>query len=159
MEQSVENDKKYVAKESRELYTNLCNSLKHSSTTEISNSNEALLVILISNQVRGNRKPLLNALDFWLKSKHRWALCFQHSVHQIPGSSLAEAAQASIKADSGNNLSLLNAVINYTLDSLRHEANICNHQAGECAQARGPTGVELGKREEMPQVRIAMNFT
>ena len=96
MEQSVKNHKKYVTKESREFYANLCNGLKDSSTTEIFNSNEALLRSLISNQVPENRKPLLNALDFWLKSKHRWALCLRHSVHQIPRSSLAEAAQASI---------------------------------------------------------------
>ena len=149
MEQSVKNHKKYVTKESREFYANLCNGLKDSSTTEIFNSNEALLRSLISNQVPGNRKPLLNALDFWLKSKHRWALCFGHSVHQIPRSSLAEAAQASMKADSGKNLSLVDAVINSTVDSLRHEANICNRQAGERAQGRGPTGVELWEREKL----------
>ena len=159
MEQSVKNHKGYVTKESRDYYVNLCKSLKHSSTTKIFNSNEALLPSSISNQVCRNRKPLLNALDFWLKSKHSWALCFQHSVYQIPQSSLAEAAQASMKADSGKNLSLVDAVINSTADSLRHEANICNRQAGQRAQGRGPTGVELGKREEMPQVRRAMNFT
>ena len=76
MEQSVKNQKKYVTKESREFYANLCNGLKDSSTTEIFNSNEALLRSLISNQVPGNRKPLLNALDFWLKSQYRWALSF-----------------------------------------------------------------------------------
>ena len=41
MEQSVKNHKKHVTKESREFYANLCNSLKHSSTTKIFNSNEA----------------------------------------------------------------------------------------------------------------------
>ena len=84
MEQSVKNHKKYVTKESREFYANLCNGLRDSSTTEIFNSNEALLRSSISNQVPENRKPLLNVLGFWLKSTHRWALCFRHSVHQIP---------------------------------------------------------------------------
>ena len=64
-----------------------------------------------------------------------------------------------MKADSGKNLSLVDAVINSTVDSLRHEANICNRQAGERAQGRGPTGVELEGREKMRQVRRAMNFT
>ena len=54
MEQSVKNHKEYVTKESRVYYANLCNSLKHSSTTEIFNSNEALLPSLISNQVCRN---------------------------------------------------------------------------------------------------------
>ena len=64
-----------------------------------------------------------------------------------------------MKADSRKNLSLVDAVINSTVNSLRHEANICNRQAGERTQGRGPTGVELGKRVEMPQARRAMNFT
>ena len=64
-----------------------------------------------------------------------------------------------MKADSGKNLSLVDVVINSTVDSLRHEANICNCQASERAQGRGPTGVELAEREEMQQVRRAMNFT
>ena len=159
MEQSVKNHKKYVTKESREFYANFCNSLKHSSTNEIFNSNEALLPSLISNQIRGNRKPLLNAPDFWLKSKHRWALCFRHSIHQIPCSGLAEAGQAPMNADSGKNLSLVDAVINSTVDSLHHEANIWSCQAGERPEERRPTGFELGEREEMPQVRRAMTFT
>ena len=96
---------------------------------------------------------------FWLKSKHHWVLCFRHSVHQIPRSSLTEAVQASMKANFGKNLSLIDAVINSTVDSLRHEANIYNRQAGERTQGRGPTGVELAEREKMRQVRRAINFT
>ena len=102
---------------------------------------------------------MLNSLDIWLKSKHRWAHCFRHSVHQIPRSSLAEAAKASTKADSGKNLSLVNGTINFTVNYLRHEANICNRKTGEGTQGRGPTGVELGEREKMRQVRRAMSFT
>ena len=64
-----------------------------------------------------------------------------------------------MNADSGKNLTLVDAVINCTLDSLRHEANIWNRQAGERPEGRRPTGFELGEREEMPQVRRAMNFT
>ena len=45
------------------------------------------------------------------------------------------------------------------MDSLRNEAGIFNRQAGERAQGRGSTGVELGEREKMRQVRVAMNFT
>ena len=54
MEQIVKNHKKYIMKVRRELYTNLCNSLKDSTTTKIFNSNEALSRSLISNQVHGN---------------------------------------------------------------------------------------------------------
>ena len=64
-----------------------------------------------------------------------------------------------MKADSGKNLSLVGVIINFTVDSLRNEANICNRQAGERTQGRGPTGVELGEREKMQQVRRAMIFT
>ena len=56
-------------------------------------------------------------------------------------------------------MSLVDAVTNSTVDSLRNEADIFNRQAGERAQGRGPTGVELGEREKMRQVRVAMNFT
>lgn len=38
--------------------------------------------------------------------------------------SLAEAAQASMMTDATKNLYLVNAVINSTVDSLHHEANI-----------------------------------
>ena len=79
---------------------------------------------------------MLNALDFWLKSNHRWAL-------------FIEAVQASMKANFGKNLSLVDAVINSTVYSQRHEANIYKRQAGKRAQVRGPTGVELGEREKM----------
>ena len=133
--------------------------MKESSTTEIFNANEALLRSLISNQVLEIQKPLLNALDFWLKSKHHWPLYFRHSVHHILRSSLADAVKASMKADSGKNLSLVDLIINFTVDSLHNEANICNRQAGERMQGRGPTGVELGERKKMRQVRRAMNFT
>ena len=64
-----------------------------------------------------------------------------------------------MKANFGKNLSLIDAVINSTVDSLRHEANIYNRQAGERTQGRGPTGVELAEREKMRQVRRAMSFT
>ena len=64
-----------------------------------------------------------------------------------------------MKANFGKNLSLIDAVINFTVDSLRHEANIYNRQAGERTQGRGPTGVELAEREKMRQVRRAINFT
>ena len=74
-------------------------------------------------------------------------------------SSLPEAAQASKKAYSGKNLSLIDALINSADDSWRHEAKICKRQAGEHAQRRGATGVELGEREKMRQVRRAMSFT
>lgn len=54
MGQIVKNHKKYIMKVRRELYTNLCNSLKDSTTTKMFNSNEALSRSLISNQVPGN---------------------------------------------------------------------------------------------------------
>ena len=145
MEKGLKNHKKCVTKEIREFYANLCNSLKDSLTNAIFNSNEALLRSLISNQVPGNRKPFLNALHFWLKNKQNWILCFRHSIHQTLQLSLTEAVQALLKADSGKNLSLVDVVINSTVDSLREEVNICNRQAGERAQAKGPTGAELGE--------------
>ena len=64
-----------------------------------------------------------------------------------------------MKANSGKNSSLVDAIINSTVDSLRHEANIFNLQAGEHAQERGPTRFEFGEREEMQKMRRAMNFT
>ena len=85
----------------------------------------------MSNQVLGNQNPLLNVLNFWLKSKHRWSTYLEHSLHQISRSSPAEAAQSSMKTDSGKNLSLLNVVINSAVDSPYHQANTPNHEADE----------------------------
>ena len=130
LDQSVKNHKKYLNKESREFYGELCTSLKTSNTVEMFDTNRKLLESLISKQIPGDQKPLNDALKFWLRCKHRWALCYRSTVHNVPRSSLAEAAQAAMKVDDGKNLSLVDTVIAATIDSIRLKAKFVNRERG-----------------------------
>ena len=97
----------------------MCTNLKTSNCVEMFETNRKLLESLMSKQIPGNQKPLKDALKFWLSCKHRWALCYRSSVHNVPLSRLAEAAQAAMKADGRKNLSLVYTVIAATIDSIR----------------------------------------
>ena len=93
-------------------------------------TNRKLLESLISKQIPGNQKPSSDTLKFWLRCKHRWTLCYRSTVHNVPRSSLAEAAQAAMKADGGKNLSLVDTVIAATIDSIRLKAKFVNRERG-----------------------------
>ena len=85
--------------------------LKTSNTPEMYETNRKLLKSLISKQIPGNQKPLINALEFWLHCKHIWALYNQSSVNNATLSSLAKVAWPAIKADGGEDCSLLTLLL------------------------------------------------
>ena len=130
VDHSVKIHKKYLNKESRDFYGELCAGLKTSDTVEMFDTNRKLLESLISKQIAGNQKLLNDSLKFWLRWNYRWALCHRSTVHNIPRSSLAEAVQAAMKADGGKNLSLVDAVIAGTIESIRLKANFFSR--GKC---------------------------
>ena len=92
---------------------------KSYNTVEMFGTNRKLLESLISKQIPGIQKSLDDPLQFWLCCKHKWALCYRSTVQKVPPSSLAEAAQAAMTADTGENLSLVDTVVAATIDSIR----------------------------------------
>ena len=58
-------------------------------------------------------------MKFWDSIKSRWATSYWVGLHNIPKSSLAEAAQASMKAASEKNISLVDATYPHITDSAR----------------------------------------
>ena len=88
--QAVRNHARYINKVSRDQYMDLCIKLKDSLSQEVYNNNYYLLRELISQQVPGNRKPLEDALAWWIRCSvfvHR--LIIYHcqawlSVHRHP---------------------------------------------------------------------------
>ena len=107
-----------------------CVSLKTSNTVEMFDTNRKLLESLISKQIPGNQKPLNDALTFWLLWKHRWALYYRSKVHNVPRSSLAEAAQVAMKADGRENLSLVDTVVAASIDSICLKAKLVDRERG-----------------------------
>ena len=93
-------------------------------------TNIKLLESLISKQIPGNQKPSNDALKFWLRCKHRWTLCYRSTVHNVPRSRLAEAAEVAMKAEGGKNLSLVATVIAATIESIRLKAKFVNRERG-----------------------------
>ena len=91
-------------------------------------TNRKLPESIISKQVPGNQKPLNDALNFWLSCKHRWTLCYRSTIHNVPRSSLAGAAQAAMKADGGKNLSLIDTAIADTIGLIRLKAKFVNRE-------------------------------
>ena len=57
-------------------------------------------------------------------------MCYRNTVHNVPRSSLAEDAQAAMKADGGKNLSLVDTVIAATIVSVRLKAKFVNRARG-----------------------------
>ena len=56
------------------------------------------------------RNPLISTFKFWDNLKYRWATAYKSNLHAIPNASLAEAAQASIKASNEKNISLVDSI-------------------------------------------------
>ena len=128
LHQSVKNHRKYLNKESCEFYGELCTRLKTSNTVEMFETNRKLLESLTSKQIPVNEKPPNDALKFWLRCTHRWALRYRSTVHNVPLSSLAETAQTTKKAECGKNLLLADTVIAATIDSIRLKAEFVNRE-------------------------------
>ena len=156
--QAVRNHARYINKVNRDQYMDLCTKLKDSLSQEVYNNNYYLLRELISQQVPGNRKPLEDALAWWVRCKARWVQCFRASTHNIPLSSLAECAQASMVADGGKNLSLIDSVVAANVDSVRLDAAMQNRRIGERAQGSGPSAEDLRIRNERRQVERGQSF-
>ena len=56
------------------------------------------------------RNPLISTFKFWDNLKYRWATVYKSNLHAIPNASLAEAAQASIKASNEKDISLVDSI-------------------------------------------------
>ena len=110
IDKNVTERKSHIVKESQEYYCSLFQKLKNAPSINDFEKNLSLLKTLITQQIPGNQNSLREALKFWLKAEHRWAVCYRRSLHGIPLSNLAEAAQASMKVAGGKNLSIIDAV-------------------------------------------------
>ena len=74
---------------------------------------------------------------FWKRIKFRWATAFKNNQHRETRSSLAEAAQASMKADEDKNLSLVDAAQRDIQYLARFVAAWLNRAAGEKSNGTG----------------------
>ena len=110
-DQSVVRHKKMVRKENKDSYSSLCHDLKNASTEAEYGRRKTLVELLIKRQDVINQPSLTSALNFWDKAKYRWAFAFRSTTHNIPMSSLAEAARASMKSAGEKNLSLVGALL------------------------------------------------
>ena len=80
---------------------------------------------------------------------------YRVGLHNIPKSSLAETAQASMKAASEKNISLVDATYADITDSARLDAKWINRIEGEESRGSGPSQVELDERYEARQINRA----
>ena len=93
--------------------------MKNSVTTESYEICKQRIIKLIGVQEISARKPLFDTLKFWNSIKSRCATSYRVGLHNIPKSSLAEAVQASMKAVSESNISLVDATYSAITDSAR----------------------------------------
>ena len=96
--------------------------MKNSVTTENYEICKQCIIKLIGVREISARKPLFDSLKFWDSIKSCWATSYRVGLHNIPKSSLAEAAQASMKAASEKNISLVDATYANITDSARLDA-------------------------------------
>ena len=146
---------KYVSDADRKDYYTYISDMKKSTTEKEYEQSKKLLEMLIKSQSEKNRHKLASALSFWHERRCRWALAFKTTAHNIPRSSLAESAHASMKAGNQKNLSLVDAVYADVTDSARLEAIWSNRKDGEKCSGSGPTGHDLSLRSEIRQVAKA----
>ena len=103
------------------------------------------------------RKPLFDTLKFWDSIKSRWATFYREGLCNIPKSSLAGAVQASMKAPSEKNISLVDATHANITDSARLDAKWINW-IGEESRGSGPSQAELDKSDEARQINRAKRY-
>ena len=113
---------------------------------------------LIERQNAAASKFLTDTLNFWDRVKYRLASAFKFNLHNITRSSLAEAAQASMKAADEINVSLVNAVYYDITDSARLQAKWENRINGERCTGRGSSPLELSERSSRGQIGRAHCF-
>ena len=98
---------------------------------------------MINIQLEGDRKPLISTFKFWDNLKYRWATAYKSNLHAIPNASLAEAAQASMKASNEKNISLVDSIYADISDSDRLDAKFKNRLLGVHCCGSGPSSLEL----------------
>ena len=84
--------------------------------------------------------------------KYRWATAYKSNLHAIPNASLAEAAQASMKASNEMNISLVDSIYADISDSAGLDTKWKNRLLGEHCRGRGPSSLELEDRYELRQI-------
>ena len=117
-------------------------------TTESYEICKQRIIKLTGVQEISARKPLFDTLKFWDSIKSRWATSYRVGLHNIPKSSLTEAAQASMKAANEKNISLVDATYADITDSARLDTKWINRIEGEESPGSGPSQVELSERYE-----------
>ena len=158
LNRSVEKHKKYVNSSDATLFGILINAMKNSVTEDGYYQEKTRLSNLISKQPESCRKPLTDMINFWDNVKYRWVTAFKFNTHQVSRSSLAEAAQASMKAGGEKNVSLVDAAYYDIGESARFEAKWQNRMNGESSVGRGPSSLTLADRNERRQVGRANQF-
>ena len=158
LQKSVDKHKKYFNEEDGFNFNILVNALKNSVTEEAYTREKSKLENLILKQSQNCQKSLFDMLRFWDSARYRWASAFKKNLHNCTRSSLAEAAQASMKAGGEKNLSLVDAVYSDISDSARLEAKWLNRIEGERCAGAGPTPLQLESRNERRQVGRANRF-
>ena len=149
---NVEKHARYVQDRDRSEYFNITKDLKESPTKGEYETNKIKLEVLIEKQGYDEaKKKLSSALNWWHDRRPRWALAFKTTTHNIPLSSLAEAAHASMKSAGQKNLSLVQALQADVTDSIRLEARWLNRQTGESSTGAGPSGADLVIRNKIRQ--------
>ena len=113
---------------------------------------------MINRQLEGDRKPLISTFKFWDNLKYRWDSAYQSNLHVIPTSSLAEAAQASMKASNEKNISIVDSIYADISDLSRLNAKWKNRLLGELCCGRGPSSLELQDRYELRQIDRANRY-
>ena len=85
-------------------------------------------------------------------------MAFKTNTQNVSWSSLAEAAQASIKAGAEKNVSLVDAAYCDIVDSVRFEAKWENRVNGKQSVGRGPPSLVLDKKNKLRQIARAKQF-
>ena len=111
---------------------------------------------LIRRQNAALSKSLTDTLNFWDTVKYRWVSAFNFNLHNNTRSSLAQAAQASMKAADKINVSLVDAVCYDITRCL--QAKWENRINGERCTGRGPSPLELSARSSCRQIGRAHRF-
>ena len=158
LDNSIQNHKKYVNKEDQDEYKDLWYEMLRAITRQAYKLAHRGLSLLIERQQAASKKPLSDALRFWHDCRFRWATSFRSSLQGIPLSSLAEPAQAAMKAGCQRNISLVDSVFADIVDAARLEGKWQNRTNGERSQGSGPSAIELNNREECRQMQRSAQF-
>ena len=149
---SVTRNKVYMKKEDIQIYMKLTSNLKNCVTVEEYQRTKEQYESLINRQLEGDRKPLISTFKFCYNLKYRWATAYKSNLHAIPNASLAEAAQASMKASNEKNISLVDSIYTGISDSARLEAKWKNRLVGEHCCERQPSSLELEDPYQLRQI-------